>query len=116
MEQNEESGASAGAPIPETVNGRECYSVKLERPIKRAGGDIEEVKVMKPEPGDMRGLSLKAIWDMDAIAIMTLLPRVTSPTLVAHEVQAMDIVDIMECGGAVVGFLLPKGVRQQAAG
>lgn len=114
MEQNEERGASAGAPAPEIVNGRECYSVTLEKPIKREGGDIETVKVMKPNPNDMRGLSMKAIWDMDTLAIMTLLPRVTSPTLVAHEVQNMDIVDLMECGGAVVGFLLPKGVRQQA--
>lgn len=109
----QEQNTTAQAGQPEAVNGRECYTVMLEKPIKREGGDVHEVKIMKPNPGDMRGLSMKSVWDMDTHSIMVLLPRITNPSLVAHEVNAMDIADLLECGGAVVNFLLPKAVRQQ---
>ena len=40
-----------------------------------------------------------------------LLPRITRPTLVAHELAALDPADLTQMAGEVAGFLLPKEAR-----
>ena len=98
------------APTPATGSDREL--VTLETPIARAGGDIGAVAVRRPMPVDLQGLSLRDIVDMEASAMMVLLPRITDPALLAGEVATMKSPrDFLALSAEASGFFLPKAVR-----
>lgn len=82
--------------------------IQLETPIVRDGQKITELTLTKPNAGALRGVTLMAIAQMDVMALETVLPRVSNPTLTAHEVRNMDPADLMALGVEVAGFLLPK--------
>jgi len=87
-------------PITETV--------PLDTPIKRGEQTITEITLRKPDSGGLRGVSLTALLQMDVDALTAVVPRISTPTLTAPEVRAMDPADLVQIGGAVAGFLLPK--------
>lgn len=82
-------------------------TVQLETPINRAEGPVTEVAIRKPTAGELRGTKLSDLLAADVAALITVLPRVTVPTLTRPEVEAMDPVDFAALGGEVVAFLLP---------
>jgi hypothetical protein len=45
---------------------------------------------------------------MDVGALLTVLPRITQPSLTVPEVAAMDPADLLQIGVEVAGFLLTK--------
>lgn len=87
--------------------------VKLETPIKRGDTEITEVTLRKPLAGALRGLNLRDLVNCDATAVMELLPRITTPSLIKAEIDKMDPVDLGNCAGEVVYFLAPRQVREQ---
>lgn len=86
-------------------------SVQLESPIVRGEQTINELKVRKPGAGELRGLKLTDLLQMDVAALATILPRVTSPTLTSADVSGMDPVDLLALGQEVVSFFLTKSQR-----
>ena len=89
--------------------------VTLDTPIKRGTTDIATVAVRKPLAGELRGLSLTDLLQMDVGAITRVLPRVTEPALTEAEVGRMDPADLLQLGAAVTAFLLPKASRPEAS-
>lgn len=85
--------------------------VVLDRPIQRAGQTIDALQLRKPTAGELRGLSLVAVLQMDVDALATLLPRISAPVIHKPEVMAMDPADLLECGIQVSGFLQQKGAK-----
>jgi len=83
-------------------------AITLQAPIRRKGGDIAEVTLRKPAAGELRGLSLVDLMKMDVNELTILLPRISQPTITADDVRKLDPADLVELGGAVVGFLLKK--------
>lgn len=83
-------------------------AVPLQTPIARKSGDIAELTLRKPAAGELRGLSLVDLMKMDVNELTTLLPRITQPSITAEDVRQLDPADLVELGGAVVGFLLKK--------
>ena len=47
-------------------------------------------------------------------ALITVLPRITTPSLSDHEIGTMDPADLFQCGLAVASFLLPKSAKAAA--
>ncbi|MEG0921684.1 MAG: phage tail assembly protein [Comamonas sp.] len=90
------------------VNGRPARSITLQEPVKRGEQLIEKLMIRKPQSGELRGVNLSDILNANTDAIMQLLPRVTVPTMVKHEVEAMDPADLLMCGMALVSFFVPK--------
>lgn len=88
--------------------------VTLDEPIVRGNKTIDTVNIRKPKSGELRRLALSDVARMEVDALATLLPRITEPALTAHEVQALDPADLMQCGTKVAGFLLPKGLRDDS--
>ncbi len=86
-------------------------TVQLDTPIQRSAGAVETIVVRKPNAGALRGISLAELLQLNASAIATVLPRITEPTLLKHEVDALDPADLVALGTAVAGFLLPKAQR-----
>ncbi len=91
------------------------HQVTLDRPIQRAGQTIAALQLRKPTAGELRGLSLVAVLQMDVDAIATLLPRISAPTIHKPECLAMDPADLLACGIVVAGFLQQKGSTDTAS-
>jgi hypothetical protein len=87
--------------------------VKLDTPLTRGNQVISKVGVRKPRSGELRGVSLVALLQMDVVALQTVLPRITVPTLTKPEVSALEPSDLLQLGTEVSNFLLPKADRAQ---
>ena len=82
--------------------------VTLIEPIERGEGDkkqkIKSVKIRKPQSGELRGLKISQIMQMDVDTMMVLLPRVTDPALNDADIATLDPEDLTDLSVAVVGF------------
>ncbi len=89
-------------------------TVQLDTPIKRGKTEITEIILRKPQSGALRGTRLQAIMDMDMDmdvgAMMTVIPRISTPTLTAQEMAELDPADLTALSVEVVTFLLKKSV------
>ena len=62
-------------------------TVELDQPIRRGESELKSIQIRKPKAGELRGVSLSDLFDMKADAVLTMIPRVSSPTLTATEVN-----------------------------
>ncbi|MFK3649294.1 phage tail assembly protein [Lysobacter enzymogenes] len=85
--------------------------ITLETPLVRGEQKIEKVTLRKPAAGELRGIALADLLKVDVAALHVVLPRITNPTLTAHDVSQLDLPDLMAIGSEVVGFFLPKADR-----
>lgn len=87
--------------------------VELDTPIKRGEQEITEVELRKPSSGELRGIQLADLLQMDVSALIKLLPRI-SP-LTEAELRALDPADLVALGVKVTGFLLQKRTMTDAS-
>lgn len=90
-------------------------TITLDTPITRGSTQITEVTVRKPVSGELRGVTLTDLLQMDVLALRKVLPRITSPSLTDHELGNLDPADLVQMGSAVTGFLLPKSAKVDAS-
>lgn len=83
-------------------------TITLEVPIKRGETEITSVQLRRPKSGELRGLSIADLMQMDVNAVIKVLPRISTPTLTDAEAAGLDPADLAQMGGAVATFLLPK--------
>lgn len=90
--------------------------VTLQSPIKRGAGNepIKSLSVRKPLAGELRGLKLTDVLQMDVGAMLILLPRITSPAILPDEAASLDLADLMALSGKVVGFFMSSQDRAAA--
>lgn len=91
-------------------------TITLDTPLKRGETEITEITLRKPAAGELRGLSLSALLNLDAGAVMQLLPRISTPLLTPDEAQRLDVPDLVACGLEIAAFLLPKRLQQAPDG
>lgn len=72
----------------------------------------DQITVRKPGAGELRGLTLMGLNQLDYQQLETLAPRITSPVLHKNAFAALDPADLMQFGGEVMDFLLPTAVKQ----
>lgn len=84
-------------------------TITLDTPLTRGDQTIGFITLRKPNAGELRGLSLSDLLQMDVTALQRVIPRIASPMLTEADVAGMDPADLMQCGAKVAGFLLPKG-------
>ncbi|MCI3205840.1 MULTISPECIES: phage tail assembly protein [Pandoraea] len=89
--------------------------ITLDTPLHRGDNTIDQVEVLKPGAGALRGVNLVDLAHMDVSALIKVLPRITTPTLSEQEIARMDIADLMQIGMAVTGFLAPKSAKADAS-
>ena len=90
-------------------------TIPLDTPIARGDTKIESITLRKPTAGQLRGVSLTDILQMNVDALTVVLPRISTPTLLKQDVTAMDPADLVQLGSTVAGFLLPKAARPEAS-
>lgn len=112
MQVKESSGPVAQEVAVKAVGGRPCKTVNFDEPLQRSGGDVASVQILRPRAADLKGVSLMDVMQMQTDAIAKVLPRITQPTLVAADVDALAPADLLKCAVEVIGFLLPKDAEQ----
>lgn len=97
----------------EILDPNEDLTVVLDTPIKRGKTEISEIKVRKPNSGELRGLSLIRLGYLEVDDLSTLLPRVSNPPLTKQEIEELDPSDLMALGLKVASFLMqsPRNSR-----
>jgi len=90
-------------------------AIELDTPIKRGETTIDTLTLRKPSAGELRGVNLADVLQMQTDALITLIPRLSTPSLTAPEVRQMDPADLVQCGGEIAGFLLSKRAKGEIA-
>lgn len=98
----------------EPVKNPNEATVELDSPIERGTTSIKSLHLRKPMSGELRGVSLVDLLNLDVNALRKVLPRITTPTLTDVEVGRMDPADLVEIGTTVAGFLLRKSAKAEA--
>lgn len=86
--------------------------ITLDAPVKRGDQEIVEISVRKPVAGELRGISLLDLAQLDVTALQKVLPRVTTPPLSPIEINNLEPADLMQLGVAVASFLVTKSMRE----
>lgn len=90
-------------------------TITLDTPIKRGEQTIETIELRKPAAGELRGLNLTDLLQMDVNAITKVTPRISTPALTEQEVGRMDVADLLQCGAEIAGFLLTKQAKGEVS-
>lgn len=90
-------------------------TVVLDSPIRRGVTTIDSITLRKPSSGELRGVSLVDLLQMDVASLIKVVPRISSPTLTAIEVSGMDPADLLALSSKISGFLLQKSAKTDAS-
>jgi len=86
-------------------------TVTLDTPIRRGTTTIESITLRKPNSGELRGVSLVELLQMDVASLIKVLPRISTPSLTVVEVAGMDPADLLALSSKISGFLLQKSAK-----
>ncbi|MGQ7242811.1 phage tail assembly protein [Salinicola sp. V024] len=89
--------------------------IELDEPIKRGETTIDTITLRKPSAGELRGVALADVLQLNTDALIKLIPRLSNPSLTEPEVRQMDPADLVQLGGEIAGFLLSKRAKGEAA-
>jgi hypothetical protein len=98
----------------ETQPRADDNTVTLDAPIKRGKTTIDVITLRKPSSGELRGVQLVELLNMDVATLMKILPRITTPGITAPEAAGMDPADLLACGSKISAFLLQKSAKTDA--
>ncbi|WP_019411213.1 phage tail assembly protein [Pseudomonas psychrophila] len=88
--------------------------VTLDQPIKRGTTEIASLSLRKPSSGELRGVLLIDLLNMDVSSLIKVIPRLSSPSITAPEAAGMDPADLLAIGSKIAGFLLQKSAKTDA--
>ncbi|MGZ9712536.1 phage tail assembly protein [Glaciimonas sp. GNP009] len=90
-------------------------TVILDEPLQRGDTVITEIQLRKPKAGELRGVSLVDVANLDVMALQKVLPRITQPILTMQDVNNLDLADLMAIGAEVAYFLAKKADRNMVS-
>ncbi len=88
-------------------------TVTLGTPVTIEGREVAEIVLRKPGAGELRGLKLTEVLQLDVTAMMNLLPRISTPYLDAGTLAKMDLADFTALATEALGFFAPRSVKEQ---
>lgn len=106
---------TAGTDEAEVKPLADDKTVILDTPIRRGTTTINSITLRKPNAGELRGVSLAELLQIDVNSLVKVVPRISNPTLTAVEVTSMDPADLFALGTKVCGFLLQKSMKTDAS-
>jgi len=83
-------------------------TVTLDEPLKRGDETIARLTLRKPSAGELRGVSLLELAQLDVSALHKVLPRITTPTLTEHDISRLCPADLLAIGAEIAGFFARK--------
>lgn len=94
------------------VTNTPLSNIVLDAPISRGDQVITTLHLRRPNAGELRGIKLADLLQMDVSALALLLPRISSPALTAADVGKLDPADLVTIATEVGGFFLSKAQRE----
>lgn len=88
--------------------------VTLDTPLKIGDALVDSISLRRPTAGEMRGLKLLDICQMEVGAICTLVSRIGTPALTSADLSALDPADLLTLSTEVTDFLEPKAGKSLA--
>ncbi len=85
--------------------------IVLDEPIRRGEQVITQITIRKPKAGELRGVSLVDLGNINVVALQQVLPPISSPILTSQDVANLDPADLLEIGAEVASFLVKKADR-----
>lgn len=82
-------------------------TVTLTTPIPYGDKTLDTLTMRRPNAGDLRGLKLSRLEEVDTDTVLTLVPRIASPHVVAAQLDALTPYDTLMLATEVVGFFAP---------
>lgn len=92
----------------------EDNTITLDTPIIRGKSLIASITLRKPQSGELRGVHLVDLLNMDVATLFKILPRISTPSITAPEAANLDPADLLACGSKIAGFLLQKSAKTDA--
>lgn len=92
----------------------EDNTVTLDTPIQRGDTTIASITLRRPKAGELRGVALTDLLQLDVTALQTVLPRISAPMLLKQDVAELDPADLVQLGTKVAAFLLPKATLAES--
>ena len=83
-------------------------TITLNKPIKRGEKEIGEIDLREPSAGELRGVSLGELSQLNTDAVLKLLPRLTLPAITENEADDMPVSDLMKFASAIYDMLQGK--------
>lgn len=83
----------------------------LESPIHVGGQIIEKIKITKPGVIALSGVALQDIMRSDVNALCAVIPKCTYPQIPSQAMTLLDPTDLLQIGGYIIYFLMPKSQR-----
>ncbi|WP_417329561.1 phage tail assembly protein [Halomonas cupida] len=93
------------------TNKANTEEITLDSPIQRGEKTIEKIFLRKPTAGELRGMALSDVLQLQVDALVKLTPRLASPALTEPEMRELDPADLVQIGGVIASFLLTKRAR-----
>lgn len=90
-------------------------TITLDTPIRRGETVIDKITLRKPRSGELRGVSLTDLLQMDVNALCMVLPRISTPMVLKQEAGDLDPADLVQIGTKVAAFLLTKATLASAS-
>ncbi len=87
--------------------------VELDTPILRGKTEIGVITLRKPSAGELRGIHLSELLQMDVASLIKLIPRISE--LNEYEASRLDPADLVAVGVKVSSFLLQKRMKTDAS-
>ena len=85
-------------------SNNKMVSVKMPIPFEKNGEKITTIELRKPCAGDLRGLSLIGVCEMQFDAACTLLPRIS--TLNERDLLNLDVENLTPLMTEIAGFFV----------
>lgn len=79
----------------------DTVQLKLGFPIKRGDQVIDTITIRKPGTGELRGINMQDVIDLNTDTLNRLKSRITIPAIV----EDLDISDLVSFGALVLSFL-----------
>lgn len=94
------------------VNG--TFDVTLQEAVQVDGAPVTQVVLRRPNVGQLRGLSVNEIMQLDVAAMLKLLPRISAPPLSAAALEGMDPADFAELSIRASLFFVKRRAAEAA--
>ena len=78
--------------------------IPLDAPIQRGEQTIDSLRLRKPRSGELRGVSLVDLAQLDVMALQRVLPRISQPSITEQEVGNLEPADLLALGAELAGF------------
>lgn len=87
-------------------NTPKSVTVNLSKPVKIDGEDVTKITLRKPMVGELRGQKLIEVIQMDVNAMIAVIPRISVPPLMDHQLANGEIEpeDFMDMAAKVATF------------